>query len=57
MPSSSRALPAVRSAGRVLIVDDNAELVETLRAVIASGIKGLVIDTAQSGEEIGRAHV
>ena len=50
MPSSSRALPAVRSTGRVLIVDDNAELVETLRAVIASGIKGLVIDTAQSGE-------
>ena len=49
MPSSNRALPAVRPNGRVLLVDDNAELVETLRAVIASGIKGLVIDTAANG--------
>ncbi len=49
MPSSNRALPAVRPTGRVLLVDDNAELVETLRAVIASGIKGLVIDTAANG--------
>ncbi|HSO37553.1 MAG TPA: ATP-binding protein [Labilithrix sp.] len=50
MPISNRALPAVRPTGRVLIVDDNAELVETLRAVIASGVKGLVIDTAANGE-------
>ena len=50
MSSSNRALPAVRPTGRVLLVDDNAELVETLRAVIASGIKGLVIDTAANGE-------
>jgi PAS domain S-box-containing protein len=34
---------------RVLIVDDNAELVDTLRAVIASGIPGSVIETADSG--------
>jgi PAS domain S-box-containing protein len=50
MPSSHRALPAVRPTGRVLIVDDNAELVETLRAVIASGVPGLTIETAANGE-------
>ena len=50
VPSSNPSLAAVRPTGRVLIVDDNAELAETLRAVIASGIKGLVIETAQSGE-------
>ena len=33
------SLPAVRPVGRVLIVDDNAELVDTLRAVIASGVR------------------
>lgn len=44
LPASSRG-----SAGRVLIVDDNAELVDTLRAVLASGIPGLVIETAGSG--------
>ena len=33
------ALPRA-PARRVLIVDDNAELVETLRAVIASGVPG-----------------
>ena len=49
MPSSSRALPAVRSTGRVLIVDDNAELVETLRAVIASGVPGPVVILAYTG--------
>jgi len=49
-PPSIPALPAVRPLGRVLIVDDNAELVETLRAVIASGIPGLAIATAESGE-------
>ena len=38
MPISNPALPSVRPTGRVLIVDDNAELVETLRAVIASGV-------------------
>ncbi len=43
-------LPPARPNGRVLIVDDNAELVDTLRAVIASGIPGLAIETAQSGE-------
>lgn len=34
---------------RVLIVDDNTELVDTLRAVIASGISGISIETAESG--------
>jgi len=33
----------------VLIVDDNPELVDTLRAVIASGIPGVSIETAVSG--------
>jgi PAS domain S-box-containing protein len=33
----------------VLIVDDNAELVDTLRAVIASGVPGLAIETAANG--------
>ena len=51
MSISNRALPAVRHpTGRVLIVDDNAELVETLRAVIASGIPGLTIETASNGD-------
>jgi PAS domain S-box-containing protein len=36
--------------GRVLIVDDNAELVDTLRAVIASGVPGLAIETAANGD-------
>ena len=48
-PPSVPSLPAVRPLGRVLIVDDNAELVETLRAVIASGIPGLAIETAANG--------
>lgn len=48
MPSIP-SLPAARPTGRVLIVDDNAELVETLRAVIASGIPGLAIATAANG--------
>ena len=39
-PLSIPSLPAVRPTGRVLIVDDNAELVDTLRAVIASGVPG-----------------
>jgi PAS domain S-box-containing protein len=30
-------------------VDDNAELVDTLRAVIASGVPGITIETAESG--------
>src|SRR4051812_5656039 len=47
-PSHS-SLPTSRSTGRVLIVDDNAELVDTLRAVIASGVKGLAIETASNG--------
>ena len=50
MPISAPSLPAVRPTGRVLIVDDNAELVETLRAVIASGVPGLTIATAANGE-------
>jgi PAS domain S-box-containing protein len=33
----------------VLIVDDNAELVDTLRAVIASGVPGVTIETAANG--------
>jgi signal transduction histidine kinase len=41
---------AARPFGRVLIVDDNAELVETLRNVIASGVKGLLIETAANGD-------
>ncbi len=51
MPSSSPSLPAARPvvSGRVLIVDDNAELVDTLRAVLASGMPGLVVETANSG--------
>src|SRR3954447_10285366 len=49
-PSSIPLLPAVRPTGRVLIVDDNAELVDTLRAVIASGVPGLAIVTAANGE-------
>lgn len=52
MPVSTPALPAASRAplGRVLIVDDNAELVDTLRAVIASGVPGVVIETATSGK-------
>jgi len=33
----------------VLIVDDNAELVDTLRAVLASGIPGIAVETAANG--------
>lgn len=33
----------------MLIVDDNTELVDTLKAVIASGVPGIAIDTAESG--------
>ena len=52
VPSSSPPIPAARASSqrrRVLIVDDNTELVDTLRAVIASGIQGIAIDTAESG--------
>jgi PAS domain S-box-containing protein len=51
VPISSPPIPATRNASkrRVLIVDDNTELVDTLRAVIASGIPGIVIETAESG--------
>ncbi|MBX3189833.1 MAG: response regulator [Labilithrix sp.] len=49
MPGSIPSLPAVRPKARVLIVDDNAELVDTLRAVIAGGIPGLAIETAANG--------
>jgi len=49
-PTSAPALAAARPSGRVLVVDDNAELVETLSAVIASGVPGLVIETAVNGE-------
>ena len=50
-PSSIPGLPAARppGAGRVLIVDDNLELVDTLRAVLASGIPGVVVETATNG--------
>ncbi len=49
MGSSIPSLPATRPTGRVLIVDDNTELVDTLRAVIASGVPGLSIETAATG--------
>jgi PAS domain S-box-containing protein len=49
MTLSASTVPAARLAGRVLIVDDNAELVDTLRAVIASGVPGLTIETAANG--------
>ena len=48
--SSIPSLPTARPTGRVLIVDDNAELVDTLREVLASGIPSLSIDTAANGE-------
>jgi PAS domain S-box-containing protein len=49
--SSHPPIPAPRGAARrrVLIVDDNTELVDTLRAVIASGVPNLTIETAVSG--------
>src|SRR5262249_46643971 len=50
MPTSVPAMPAVRTHGRILIVDDNAELAETLRAVITSGVAGVTIETAANGE-------
>lgn len=50
VPPLIPALPSARPTGRVLIVDDNAELADTLRAVIASGIPGLSIETAAHGE-------
>ena len=52
-PASVPSLPAARvgqETGRVLIVDDNEELVDTLRAVIASGVPGLGIVTAANGK-------
>lgn len=49
-PSSIPSLPAQRQHARVLIVDDNAELVDTLRSVLASGIPGISIETAQTGK-------
>jgi PAS domain S-box-containing protein len=51
MSSSSPPIPQTRapSKRRVLIIDDNRELVDALRAVIASGIPGSAIDTADSG--------
>jgi PAS domain S-box-containing protein len=52
-PSSSPSIPAARASAqrrRVLIVDDNAELVDTLRAVIASGIPNIAIETAANGK-------
>jgi PAS domain S-box-containing protein len=52
VPSSSPPIPSARSSAqsrRILIVDDNTELVDTLRAVIASGVPGIAIDTAESG--------
>jgi PAS domain S-box-containing protein len=50
-PGSAPPIPAPRSSAkrRVLIVDDNTELVDTLRAVIASGVPGSVIETAETG--------
>jgi PAS domain S-box-containing protein len=48
---SSPPIPAPRgqTRRRVLIVDDNTELVDTLRAVLASGVPGIVIETASNG--------
>lgn len=42
-------MTTVAARRRVLIVDDNTELVDTLRAVIAGGISGISIETAESG--------
>jgi PAS domain S-box-containing protein len=50
VPGSIPSLPAVRPSARVLIVDDNAELVDSLRAVIASGVPGTAVETAPNGE-------
>jgi DNA-binding NtrC family response regulator len=38
------------SVGRVLIVDDNADLVDTLGAVLRSGIARVSVRTADSGK-------
>src|SRR5262249_49764909 len=51
MPSSTPPPPSSHAHGRVLIVDDNAELVDTLRAVIASGVPGVAIETAPNGDK------
>jgi PAS domain S-box-containing protein len=50
--SSTPPIPAPTAGQRrrVLIVDDNADLVDTLRAVIASGVPGISIETAVSGK-------
>ncbi len=51
-PGSAPPIPAPRAPSqvrRVLIVDDNTELVDTLRAVIASGVPNSMIETAESG--------
>src|SRR4051812_39637921 len=51
MPMTShRALPAVQPKGRILIVDDNAELVEALHAVLSTAKRGMQIVTAGSGK-------
>jgi PAS domain S-box-containing protein len=50
-PSSVPSLPTPKAHGRVLIVDDNLELTQTLGAVLASGIVGLSIETAATGTE------
>lgn len=50
--SSSPPIPSAREGAqrrRVLIVDDNVELVDTLRAVLASGLPGVAIETAANG--------
>jgi PAS domain S-box-containing protein len=48
--ASSVGAARPQAAGRVLIVDDSAELVETLRAVLAAGSPRLTIETASFGE-------
>jgi PAS domain S-box-containing protein len=53
--SSMPSLHTARPSGRVLIVDDNAELVETLVAVLASGIPGLAVETAANGDAARKA--
>ncbi|MDB4941404.1 MAG: Two-component sensor histidine kinase [Labilithrix sp.] len=50
MPTSHRALPTVQPRARILIVDDNPDLVEALHAVLTTAKRGMQIVTAGSGK-------